>query len=198
MIQEETLALGRCPHCNVAVPHMALEMAIETVNSGQNNLRTWAGYACRSCGGVVLTSARGERRHAQHINGIWPSAESVDEAIPPRPRAFLQQAISSLHAPAGAVMLCASSVDSMLKESGLKTGSLYERIEKAAAQHLITKEMAAWAHEVRLDANDQRHADDLAELPEADEAKRAVEFVQALGQFLFVLPSRVRRGRGKG
>ena len=51
-------------------------------------------------------------------------------------------------------MLAASAVDSMLKEKGYKDGSLYKRIEQAAGDHLITAEMASWAHEVRLDAND--------------------------------------------
>ena len=68
-------------------------------------------------------------------------------------------------APAGAVMLAASSVDAMLKEKGYNEGSLYARIGQARDDHLITADMAEWAHEVRLDANDQRHADEAAALP---------------------------------
>jgi len=94
-------------------------------------------------------------------------------------------------------MLAASSVDAMLKEKGLKQGKLYGRINEAAKQHLITEEMATWAHEVRLDANDERHADEEAELPSTDDAERVIEFALALAQFLFVLPSRVERGRRK-
>ena len=92
-------------------------------------------------------------------------------------------------------MLCASSVDAMLKEKNYKDGSLYQRIDKAAENHLITSEMAKWAHEVRLDANDQRHADESAELPEEADAQKCIEFTKALGEFLFVLPGRVERGR---
>ncbi|BAP41280.1 putative uncharacterized protein [Pseudomonas sp. StFLB209] len=128
---------------------------------------------------------------------MWPAAQSVDEAVPARAKDFLEQAVKSLQAPAGAVILAASSVDAMLKEKGLKEGSLYKRIDTAAQQHLITEEMAAWAHEVRLGANDQRHADDDAPLPSTEDAQQAIEFVQALAQFLFVLPSRVARARGK-
>lgn len=91
-------------------------------------------------------------------------------------------------------MLAASSVDAMLKEKSYKTGSLYDRINKAATDHLITKEMATWAHEVRLDANDQRHADDKADLPSEADAIRVIEFAEALATFLFVLPGRVTRG----
>jgi len=71
---------------------------------------------------------------------------------------------------------------------------LYSRIEKAATDHLITAEMATWAHDVRLDANDQRHADEDASLPSQSDAQRAIDFAKALGMFLFVLPARVKRG----
>ena len=115
--------------------------------------------------------------------------------LPPRAKDFLTQAIASVHAPAGAVMLTASSVDAMLKAKGYREGSLYTRIDAAANDHLITEEMSAWAHEIRLDANDQRHADEEAPLPEAADAEKAIEFAKALAQFLFVLPARVERGR---
>lgn len=106
----------------------------------------------------------------------------------------MQQALDTLHAPAGAVMLAASAVDAMLKDKGYKDGNLYGRIDKARDDHLITVEMAQWAHDVRLDANDQRHAADGAGLPTTADAQRAVDFAMALAEFLFVLPSRVQRG----
>src|SRR5437016_5337107 len=67
-------------------------------------------------------------------------------------------------------------------------------VTASAKSHMITEDMAKWAHEVRLDANDQRHADEGAALPDEGDARRAVDFAMALGQFLFVLPSRVKRG----
>ena len=125
---------------------------------------------------------------------ILPAPQDVSEDLPERARAYLDQAIGSLSAPAGAVMLAASAVDSMLKAKGLTSGTLYARIDEAAKTHMITAEMAQWAHEVRLDANDQRHADDSTPLPNGDQAKKCVEFALALGQFIFVLPARVQRG----
>jgi hypothetical protein len=92
-------------------------------------------------------------------------------------------------------MLAASSVDAMLKAKGYKEGKLYTRIEKALEDHLITPEMADWAHEVRLDANDQRHDDEEAPLPEQSDAEKVTEFTSALAQFLFVLLARIQRGR---
>lgn len=125
---------------------------------------------------------------------MYPAAIDVSEEIPDRARAYLDQAINSLSAPAGAVMLAASSVDAMLKNKGLTEGSLYARIDKAVEQGLITPAMARWAHEVRLDANDQRHADEGAALPSSSQARKCVDFAMALAQFLFVLPARIQRG----
>ena len=116
----------------------------------------------------------------QHISQMWPEPQEVDEAVSMRARQFLQQALSCPQAPSGATMLAASSVDAMLKEIGLTEGSLYKRIEEAHQQRLITADMAAWAHEVRLDSNDQRHADEEAGLPDEADARSCIDFVQAL------------------
>ena len=91
-------------------------------------------------------------------------------------------------------MLSASSVDAMLKVKGYKDGSLYQRIKDASAGHIITEDMATWAHQVRLDANDQRHADESAQFPTTEEAQRSLDFAMALAEILFVLPARVTRG----
>jgi hypothetical protein len=196
-----SLPVERCPHCNVAKPHLASCHLFETQNDRKGTTRQWGVYNCRVCGGVVLAVSNveilGNSRRAGAINAIWPALEAVHQTIPPRARTFLEQAIASIHAPAGAVMLAASSVDAMLKEKGLKTGTLNTRIKEAAATHLITAEMADWAHEVRLDANDQRHADEDAPLPSEADARKAIDFTTALAQFLFVLPARVAEGRDR-
>lgn len=187
----QNLTLSRCPHCSVATPNLSQQAALMTNNHTETNRRVWIFYACGNCGGVVTASATAM---GAEVLEYFPSSLVIDEDVPERARAYLQQALESLHAPAGAVMLAASSVDSMLKIKGYTEGSLYARIEKAASDHLITQEMAKWAHEVRLDANDQRHADEAASLPTTAEAKRVLDFANALADFLFVLPNRVQRG----
>ncbi|WP_180125781.1 DUF4145 domain-containing protein [Rhodoferax sp. BLA1] len=187
------LELDRCPHCNVAKPLLGRQWAMDSADHGGRNKRFWSVFKCVSCGGLVMGSSPSDQNHA--INQIWPSPQTVANEVPVRARNFLSQAIASLHAPAGAVMLTASAVDAMLKDKGLKEGSLNSRIDAAAKNHLITAEMAAWAHEIRLDANDQRHADEEAELPDGANAAKAIEFANALAQFLYVLPARVERGR---
>lgn len=185
------LDLPRCPYCKVDTPTLRSRANFATDNQAQDHTRYWRTYSCSRCGGVVVASAT---KDGDEVLEFHPKLEIVDTALPEPARSYLQQALDSLHAPAGSLMLCASAVDAMLKAKGLMEGSLYSRIDQAAADHLITAGMAQWAHEVRLDANAQRHADEAAPLPSTDDARRAVDFVSALGEFLFVLPSRVRRG----
>ena len=131
----------------------------------------------------------------QPIVSMWPKPMEVASELPPRAKEYLTQAVNSMHAPAGAVMLTASAVDSMLKAKGYTEGTLYARIDKARVDGVITTEMAAWAHEIRLDANDNRHADESLPMPTAETARKVVEFANALAQFMFVLPGRIERGR---
>jgi hypothetical protein len=193
MNQDNQLPLTRCPHCNIAKPLLIQNWMSITKNYANSNQRCWSTYQCQSCGGIVLACSPNDKNY--NITNMWPSPKNVDEVVPVRAKEFLEQAIASLHAPAGAIMLTASSVDAMLKDKGYKDGNLNARIDEAAKDNLITKEMASWAHEIRLDANDQRHADESAPLPNEADAQKAIEFASALAQFLFVLPARVARGR---
>lgn len=188
---DNQLQLSRCPHCNVSTPLLHSVTTLETIDQSQKINRKWRIYQCASCGGLVTASAKAL---GQEVIQIFPNTQSLDVNIPDRSRTYLQQAIESLHSPAGSVMLAASSVDSMLKLRGYKNGHLYVRIEQAVQDHLITPEMAKWAHNVRLDANDQRHADEDAPLPTTEDAKRCIDFTLALAQFMFVLPAQVQRG----
>lgn|SRR5690606_31645381 len=188
---ESNLIIKRCPHCNVDNPNLTQTARFNTNSFNGANQRIWVTYACQRCGGVTTAWAY---QHNPEIQQMFPNAISLDSSIPDRAKAYLDQAIDSLHAPAGSIMLSASSVDAMLKEKGYKDGSLYSRINKAVEDHLITKEMADWAHEVRLDANDQRHADESTSLPTEKDAQITIDFTLALAQFLFVMPSRVQQG----
>jgi Domain of unknown function (DUF4145) len=100
----------------------------------------------------------------------FPGEKQLDESIPERARSYLEQAISSVSAPSGAVMLAASTVDAMVTAKGYKEGTLNTRIEKAKGDNLTTAEMAEWTHEIRLNANDQRHDEEEAQLAQQRDA----------------------------
>ena len=188
------LELERCPHCRVDKPTLMtlIPTTIKTTTHTGTRPRLWRVYQCKRCGGVVTAASEGTPDGP--VTELYPYITAVDEAIPQPARSYLNQAINSLHAPSGSVMLSASAVDAMLKAKSYKDGTFYSRINKAAEDHLITPEMAQWAHEIRLDANDQRHADESMPLPTLDDAQKCVDFALALGMFLFILPSRVTRG----
>ena len=185
------LDLNRCPHCNVDRPTLQFASEIQTLDYSLAVRRHWRFYRCNRCGGVVTAAAR---EPDQEVIEIYPNGRDVNEVIPQRAREYLNQALNSLSSPEGAVMLAASAVDAMLKAKNFKKGSLYERIDIAASEHLITSDMAKWAHEVRLDANDQRHADEDTVMSDTNDAKRCVDFAIALAEFMFVLPAKVQTG----
>ena len=187
----DQLDLPRCPLCNVDRPNLNAVFRHSTTNYDGDRKRYWNAYQCARCGGLVVAWSPFDRGE---IYEILPALTQVDNTIPEPAKTYLQQAIESQHAPSGAIMLAASSVDSMLKNKGYKEGVLKSRIDKAAEDHLITEGMAKWAHNIRLDANEQRHADEAAPLPDEEDARHSIEFAIALGEFLFVLPSRVNKG----
>jgi Domain of unknown function (DUF4145) len=130
-----------------------------------------------------------------NVLDYWPKLRTVDAAIPESAAYFLQQAVESSHAPVAQIIVSASAVDAMLREKSLKDGSLDARIKQAVATGLIAPSLGEWAHEVRLDANEQRHVDEAACRPTALDSKETLEFALALAEALFVLPARIDRER---
>lgn len=184
--------LGRCPYCSIASPNLNRVWSDNWHSTFQAG---WAGYRCNTCGSVVIAKLKANGGDRLTVITMWPAAKEAHEDIPNPARGFLQQAFETLHAPDAAAVMAGSAVDAMLKELGYNDGSsLYVRIDKALADGHLTKGMAEWAHSVRLGSNRPRHAD--AERPHvsADEAKQSVDFAEALGNFLFVLTARIKRG----
>lgn len=194
-VQDAHFDLERCPHCGVHSPDLVSIHRVDRKDNTTHRVKCWNVYACSRCGALVCVYAFDQAN--QPPVDHFPKAAQVDDGIPGNARELLKQAIDALPAPAASVMASASSVDWMLKEKGYPDGSLYQRIDKAKDDGVITADMAQWAHDVRLDANDQRHADPSASLPSTADAQRCIDFVQALGQLLFVLPARVKRGLGR-
>lgn len=171
--------------------------------SGKGLARQWATFACSSCHQVTLAKGLAFLANMQGssiggprdtVDELYPSVQSVDDALPGSAKTFLEQATATLHAPDAAAVMAASSVDSMLKAKGFTEGSLYKRIDSAVKDHVLTEAMGSWAHAVRLEANSVRHADEERPHLTAEEAKRVVDFAWALGDFLFVLTARVEAG----
>ncbi len=190
-INGNALLIDRCPYCSVRLPNMFRATSFTTTISNGAK-RSWQIFQCGTCGGAVLLETIPNT--SEYTSMLPGQNEQLDESIPPRALEFLRQAIESKFSPSGSIMLCASSVDAMMKNIGYKEGNLYSRIEKAKDDHKITEEMSQWAHKVRLDSNEQRHDDEEIPLPVITDAENCIEFTLALGQFLFVLPARISKG----
>jgi hypothetical protein len=114
------LEVTRCPHCQVDKPSLVLQAKHGTTDHAGRNQRHWGIYQCQRCGSVV--TAASNTGTDGHVTEIYPSASKVEDALPAKAKAYLEQAINSRHAPAGAVILAASAVDAMLKERVIRTG----------------------------------------------------------------------------
>jgi hypothetical protein len=189
--------VSRCPHCGIANPTLnqlwTSDKLLKRATEGPR--QKWAVYGCTSCGGAVLAKGvDGDHATNAEIAEVIPVPKRAHDDIPANARKYLQQAYETMHAPDAAAMVAGSAVDAMLKELGYGEGNLYSRIDKAGEEHKLTQGMGDWAHEVRLGSNRPRHADKDRPHVSPKEAKQSVEFVEALGYFLFVLTKRIERG----
>jgi hypothetical protein len=185
-----TLPLARCPHCGVGRPEV-----VRLNDFGVRGKRRWGVFTTTCCAGLLLgIGPEGSTELNSPIEVLYPGARSAAAEIPDPARRYLQQALETLHAPDAAAVMAGAAVDAMLKHFDLIEGSVYSRIVQAVSQQILTPAMAEWAHVVRLDSNRPRHAD--AENPHVSlhQAQQSVEFAEALGHFLFVLSSRVKKG----
>lgn len=203
------IAIERCPHCQAFKPTLNLMYQwVDARSSVNNHGPGWLIYRCSACfNAVTFKTPKWQafpgmdpaRTHLHQTSCVAtemiPSGQIDLAGLPSRAERYLSQAIGSITAPDGAVMLAGSAVDAMLKEKGYDKGNVYDRIRKAVDDHILTADMAEWAHAVRLEANKPRHADLDDPHASEEEAKQSIEFVKALGDFLFVLPARVEAGK---
>lgn len=189
--------MSRCPHCGIAAPNIYVasrpQAALPRSDGGEVSF--WAMYACASCGSAILAQgAPGSNVANPLIVRTIPEARGAHEDLPQQARTYLNQAYQTLAAPDASAVMAGSAVDAMLKAIGYQEGSVYRRIEQAVGDNKLTASMGEWAHSVRLGANRPRHADADAPHVSLEEARQAVDFAEALGNFLFVIAARIQRG----
>src|SRR5262249_55972980 len=146
--------VSRCPHCQTANPVLAPLWRSDAVLTGALDSskpgRLWAVYRCTTCGSCILARSLPAGMNnknivvKQAVDTLFPAPRSVDSTIPDSARKYLSQAHETLHAPDAAAVMAASAVDAMLKTLGYTSGSLYDRIDKAVDNHLLTDGMGKW------------------------------------------------------
>ena len=207
LLKDTVFDVDRCPQCGVASP-LLTKVGKADIHYKDEYSNSWWHFVarCSRCQRHVLfygwtlsgdTPRDGSEPRAVRIREVYPSLETAAKELPERAHRFLQQALESKHAPDGALMLAASSIDAMLKDKGYKDGSLFSRIEKAHDNGLLTAEMRDWAHEIRISANEPRHADDNYEGANEKDAEQVIQFAKALAEYLYVLPARVQKWKAQ-
>jgi len=201
------LQVDRCPHCSTANPtlirrhvfYVQPKKASYLAAFPNNCFLQWHVYTCESCAGLAAVASRvaaTQVQFPQNQAAEWmvPAPDPISADVPEPAARYLLRARETISSPEASVVMSASAVDAMLKKRQYMAGTLYTRIKKAEEDGVLTKEMAAWAHDIRLDANDERHADHTAEAPTLKDAERCLEFAETIADLLFVLPARVKRG----
>ncbi len=201
------LRVERCPHCALAHPAIVQQHAFDTSPAHKPrqgvSILQWNVFVCQACGGLLGAALpKAANGSFATIPGkppkyqwVIPAPRALSGALPERVAYYLGQAHQTLTSPSASVVMSAAAVDAILKAHGLKDGSLYKRIEDAVGQGIITKAMAKIAHDVRLDANNERHVDENASPPSHEDARRCFDFADALAEMIFVLPNRVTRAK---
>lgn len=193
-LTEQLTAVANCPHCGVNAPVLARvwTSSHQVPRADGQPASVWGAYRCTTCGHVVTAKGTpGDPVANSIIVAYFPAVWAPDDALPESVANYLRQARNTLANPDASVVMSAAAIDAILKDNKLSDGSLYTRIEKAVQEGLLTKRMAEWAHRVRLDANNPRHADAKSPHMSQDDARRAFDFAEALGAFLYVLPGRM-------
>lgn len=116
-----------------------------------------------------------------------PPETGAPEHTPPNAARFFEQGMENLPGnwdAAGAMFRKALETGLKKKFPDIK-GDLYTRIEKAAEQHKLTSDLAAWSHQVRLGGRDAVHDE---EPFKKEEAERLSDFTKLVLLYLFTLP----------
>lgn len=191
---DQLLGVANCPHCGVSAPVLVRVWQSKEMTPRADGRRPshWACFMCTSCGSLVVAQGQPGNGNANPlVFAVYPELWEPDEAIPERASRYLKQAQKTMSSPDASVVMSASAVDSMLKDNGLSDGSLFKRINVAVEQGILTSGMAKWAHQVRIDSNNPRHADEQSPHMSVGDAKRALDFAKAISEILYVLPARM-------
>ena len=204
------IVIPRCYYCGGTAgisPSIA-----ETASIEMRNVFT-VFYQCPSCEGgfsCKVQLVRGVVDESPHtfkgnlnrtkgyiVGPLFPKAADtkVPSSLPPNIENFYRQAADSFQRrnyDAAAVM-CGRVLDNATKELDASfDGTLYKRIDNLAKNCTITKDMAEWAHEIRLIRNAGAHD---PEPISAEDAKDIFPFTELFLQYVYTLPGKLKERR---
>ena len=96
-----------------------------------------------------------------------------------------------------AAIMARSALQIALRKNGASGNSLNQEIDDLATKGILPPIMKDWAHAVRLMGNDSAHPKPDADGPPPEDVKELVRFLDFLLEYLYDLPHRIQRIRGK-
>lgn len=168
-------------------------------------------YKCPKCSGPIVTrvfnqhhrdlaSRGGDIRDIDGITIKWiePPAPTPEapEHTPAAVAEYYVEACDSLHRQkwTSAASMLRKCMEVALKQFApdVEAWKLEKRIDKLAAEHLITPALKDWAHELRLDGNEALHGTEPATEELATRMERLTHFLLV---YLYTLPAQVEQAR---
>jgi hypothetical protein len=130
------------------------------------------------------------------LKHVFPSSDvAVAASLPPEIREDLEEACVCIKAGAfkAAVVMCRRVVEGVCQDKNVRPGPLPQRLRALKDQlGLITDDILAWAEEIKELGNAGAHADRRVTVT-LEDAKDALDFVQAILNVLYVLPERLSK-----
>ena len=198
--------LRDCPYCGIKSVAFTVLYEASYVLYLRNEVR-WDTFAtCGYCSRGVLATfdTNGNRPPSECPPGSLMLLNTAPELpntsapthTPGNVAGFFKQAMDNLPNNCDA----AGSMFRKALDTGLKskfpeiTGKLSARINEAAAQQKLTRELAEWAHQIRIDGNDAAHEE---EPFKEEDAKKLCDFTRLVFYYLFTLPGMLEKSQKK-
>lgn len=212
---DSTNPSGLCPRCRKQSSFQSLGSIPLTFSEGYKVLPSGVHepifheratvLVCRHCEQGIsvleeeLTGGRSKRSGERHSGVIswqgfhwWPLAgSSAHSAVPSEIASALNEAVLCLSAncPRAAAVMARRTLEAIAtdKGGGKSKDALAKQLANMAASGLLQPTLADWAKEVRAIGNSGAHFDPIDTVSNAD-ASQLIEFLQALIEYLYVLP----------
>ena len=194
-----------CPHCGTR--RVSFSIVCESPRLKHQDSNVWDCLAdCANCTCSVLavffmcddlrpTEAAFRRDLARHeLLRVSPSGPRIPEYVPENIAAFYDQGLDSLYRnfdAAGAMFRKSLDIALRMKFPDVE-GSLKQRIDRAAKQHMLTEDLAEWSHRIRLGGNTAIHED---RPYTQEEAQHLQVFCDLVLRYLFTLPGMLAKAR---
>lgn len=190
-ILDKKFIINNCPHCQINNPNLG-EVYHNTFQDSENKQRkTWYIFCCNNCYGLVTVETA--INNSKNVIKYFPENDVISEDIPNPAKKYLEEAVKTVHSPSASILVGSRSLNEMLLAIGYEDKNLYNKLQQASEDRKITSEMESWAHEVRLNANEERHPKKYSTEATQEDAKNTIELLKAFAQYLFVLPAMIQK-----